>query len=133
MLSSLLHFAYLESMGLWIVPYSIAGLLLASIAATRVQAGLRLPCTAFILALFFSLSVVVGRMAVPIPTLFAIGLWTVDTLRFAVDPSLCRSSGDGCPQPGPGLALIMVPLVVQGLLLYAVLAAGSWLSRKTAR
>jgi hypothetical protein len=81
----MLHFAYFESMGLWIVPYALTGLFLTFIVGIRVKGWLRLPCMAFILALFFSLSLAIGRMAVPLPSLFAAGLWAVDIVQRAID------------------------------------------------
>src|SRR6476620_1164266 len=104
----LLRFAYVESMGGWMVPYALAGLFLAFMAGTRLDRGARLPCATFIVALFFSLSIVVGRAGVPIPTLFALGLGVVDSVQLAFSPD-CTSSSDGCISPGPGLVLIVVP------------------------
>jgi hypothetical protein len=126
---SLLRFAYVESMGAWMVPYSLAGLFLAFRAGTRLERGARLPCATFVLALFFSLSIVLDRMAVPIPTLFAAGLWVMDAVLLVVQPG-CGQSGEDCFSPGPGLLLIVVPLVIQWLLVYALAAGASWAWRR---
>jgi hypothetical protein len=125
----LLYFAYLQSMGLGIVPYSLAGLFLSAVAGRAVEGKMRLPCVAFVLALFFSLSFVAGRLPVPVPTLFAAALWLVDSVRLAVNPPPCRPSSEGCIPPDQGDVFLIVPLLVQWALLYGVLATGSFIFR----
>lgn len=121
----LLRFAYLESMGFWIVPYALAGLFFTFMAGIKVRGWLRLPCMAFILALFFSLSLAIDRIAVPLPTLFAGGLWAADIAQRAIDPPACLPSTEGCVPPDEDGLWILVPLLVQWALLYVLLAAGS--------
>jgi hypothetical protein len=122
----LLQFAYFESMGLWAVPYSLAGLFFTAVASRLIKGKLRLVCVAFTLALFFSLSLVVDRMAVPVPTLFAAGLWAVETPTFALNPPACRPSSEGCIPPDQGDVLLVVPFLVQWALLYVLLIAVSF-------
>jgi hypothetical protein len=129
---NLLHFAYFEAMGAWTVPYALAGLFATFIAGRRLGGWLRWPATALTVALFFSLSLVVGRTAAPVPTLFAVGLWTIDTVRLAVDPA-CQAAGDGCIGPELGGAVIVVPFLIQWLLVYVLLAAGAFAWRAVGR
>jgi hypothetical protein len=128
----LLHFAYFESMGLWIVPYAFAGLFFAAIASRRVKGRLRLVSIAFALALFFSLSLVVGRMAAPVPTLFAVGLWVVDTAQFVLNPPPCRPSTEGCIPADRGDVVLVIPFLVQWALIYGVLIALGFVLRAVA-
>jgi hypothetical protein len=118
----LLHFAYFEAMGLWIVPYALAGLFFTFIAGIKERGWLRLPCMAFILALFFSLSLVIDRIAVPLPTLFAVGLWAADIAQRAINPPACRSSTEGCVPPDESGVWIVVSLLIQWPLFYVLLA-----------
>lgn len=118
-----LHFAYLESMGLWIVPYALTGLFFTAMASRRVKGRLRLVSVAFALALFFSLSLVVARMAAPVPTLFAVGLWVVDAAQFALNAPACLSSTEGCISPDRGAVVLLIPFLVQWALIYGVLIA----------
>jgi hypothetical protein len=122
---NLLHFAYFESMGLWIVPYTLAGLFFTAVASRRTKGKLRLPYIALALALFFSLSLVIDRTAVPVPTLFAVGLWALDTAQFALNPPVCRPSTEGCVPPDGGEVLVVVPFLVQWALLYVAVVAVS--------
>jgi hypothetical protein len=124
-MSNLLHFAYIESMGLWIVPYTLAGLFFTAVASRRTKGKLRLPYMAFTLALFFSLSLVIDRAAVPVPTLFAVGLWALDAAQFALNPSGCRDSSEGCVRLDSGEILLVVPFLVQWALIYVAVAAVS--------
>jgi hypothetical protein len=117
----LLHLAYFEVMGLWIVPYALAGLFFTFIAGIKVRGRLRLPCMAFILALFFSLSLVIGRIGVALPTLFAVGLSAADIAQRAIDPPACRLSAEGCV-PDEGGVWIVVPLLIQWPFFYVLLA-----------
>jgi len=121
----LLRFAYLQSMGFWIVPYALTGLFLTSVAAIKVKGRLRLPCMAFILALFFSLSLAIDRTAVPLPNMFAVGLWAADIAQRAVHPPACSPSREGCIPPDEGSVLIVFPLLVQWLFFYVLLVAVS--------
>ena len=121
----LLHFAYFKSMGLWMVPYALAGLFFTFIAGIKVRGWLRLPCMAFILALFFSLSLAIGRIAVPLPTLFAVGLWAADIAQRAMDPPACQPSSEGCVPPDESGLWIIVPLLIQWAFFYVILAAVS--------
>jgi hypothetical protein len=124
----LLHFAYFQAMGLWVVPYALIGLFFTAIAATKVKGCLRMPCVALVLALFFSLSFAVGRIAVPVPTLFLVGWWATDIVQRAVNSPACQPSSEGCVPPDEGGALILVPFLIQWLLFYAILVAtrASW-------
>jgi hypothetical protein len=124
----LLHFAYFESMGLWIAPYALTGLFLTSIAGKKVTGWLRLPCMAFILALFFSLSLAIDRIVVPMPTLFVAGLWATDAVQRAANPPPCQPSSEGCIPPDEGSVWIVTPFLVQWVLLYVlfVTARLSW-------
>lgn len=128
----LLRFAYFELMGFWIVPYSLAGLFLAAVASRRIKGRLRLAVVAFTLALFFSLSLVVDRMAVPLPTLFAAGLWALDSAQLALNPPACPPSSEGCIPPDRGDVILIVPLLVQWAVIYLVLIAVSFSWRTVA-
>lgn len=119
----LLRFAYLQSTGFWIVPYALTGLFLTCIAGIKVKGRSRLPCMAFILALFFSLSLAIGRTVVPLPTMFAVGLWAADIAQRAVHPPVCPPSSEGCMPLDEGSVLIVFPLLVQWLFFYVLLVA----------
>jgi hypothetical protein len=127
-----LHFAYFESMGLWIVPYALAGLFFAAMAGRHVKGQLRLVSMAFALALFFSLSLVVGRMAAPVPTLFAVGLWVVDSAQMALNAPACIPSSEGCMPPDRGDVVLVIPFLVQWALIYGVLSASCLVWRAVA-
>lgn len=122
-MSTLLYFAYFQAMGFWIVPYAAVGLFLTFMAATQVMGALRWPSVAFMLALFFSLSLAVGRTAVPLPTLFAAGLWAVDAAQRVLHPPDCPASGEGCLPPDDGAVWILIPFLVQWFLIYVLLVA----------
>ena len=129
----LLGLAYFEVMGAWSLPYLLAGVCCAVFAWKKLQGPLRLPGIAFILALFFSLSLAVGRGAVPVPTLFAMGLWTADTVRNLVQSPPCLPTSEGCLAADEGSVWIVLPLLAQWALIYFLLLAGTlgrrWVGR----
>lgn len=122
-MSSLLHFAYFGSMGPWTVPYFAAGVILAVVAGRRIQGPLRLSCITFTVAVFFSLTLLVDRTAVLVPTLFAAGLWCFDAAQSVLHPPECRSSLEGCMPSGMNAAMFVVPFLVQWAALHVLLLA----------
>lgn len=129
----LLVLAYFEVMGAWSLPYLLAGVCCVVVAWKKLRGPLRLPGIAFILALFFSLSLVVARGAVPVPTLFAMGLWAADTVQNLVQSPSCVPTSEGCLVPDEGSVWIVLPLLTQWALIYFVLLAGSLGRRWVAR
>jgi len=117
-------------MGPWTVPYFFAGLFFAVVACRSAKGELRLPCITFTLALFFSLSLAVGRTAVPLPTLVAACLWAMETAQLAFHPPECRLSVEGCMAPDQGaVLLVLVPFLVQWAVLHVLLMTASFVWR----
>jgi hypothetical protein len=62
-------------------------------------------------------------MAAPVPTLFAVGLWVVDTVQFALNAPACLSSAEGCVSPDRAAVVLLIPFLVQWALIYGILIA----------
>jgi hypothetical protein len=77
-----------------------------------------------ILALFFSVSIVVFRLALPVPTFALLIVLIMDLYQAMTTPCVMHSS-EGCVPPGgdEAASYVLVPVLVQGAI-WLVLASG---------
>lgn len=120
-------------LGPYIYLYALAGVVLACLVGRKTRGALRLASVTFVLALFFSISLVPGRLVVPVPSLAVIALWTWDSVATALKPLPCPP--EGCISDDElGVALFLVPLIVQWLALFVLVLAGAelraWIRRR---
>lgn len=102
---------------LWVLAYVVAGVCGAILAAWQLKGHWRLVGVSLVLAAFFSVSLVIGRLAAPAPTLVVAVLWALDTARALLDSLRCTA--DACLPTEDGGAIFVVPFLVQWLAWYA--------------